>query len=391
MSLKSLTEKKNSLIAEAEAMLEVAETEVRGLNDEENSAYEAKIKEIEDLDRTIAKMEERAKAESVEVVENRNDEGEKEEMNQEERELRALAAYMRGQDCEELRAMTTSTSGAVIPTHLSGEIIRKLEEVAPLFAMVPKLTPVSGTLEILKETSIDKAGFVGESSNLELKDFSMGKVKLEQRRCGSAVELSQHLINDSGIDIVGYTKEILYRRLGYALDRAIISGEKADSFEGLNSAPEACKVETLANNAIAIEDFMNTLNAMHPTLQAGAVWVMSRELFNKVSLLKDGTGNFYLLRQLNVVTQKPEYKLLGCPIYISDAVEKDFSQGKKVAFLVNFNQALKGMVKKDAELKQISSDTANALKGTHTFTLDMYADVKIVDENAIKVLTVKSE
>ncbi len=393
MSIKSLVEKKNSLIAEAEAMLNVAETEVRGLNDEENSAYEAKLAEIENLDRTITQMEERAKAESVEVVENKEDEGEKRDMQNmtQENEIRALEAYMRGQDCEELRAMTTSTSGAVIPTHLSGEVIKKLEEVAPLFSMVPKLTPVSGYLEILKETDIEKAGFVGESTNLELKDFSMGKVKLEQRRCGSAVELSQHLINDSGIDIVGYTKEVLYRRLGYALDRAIVNGDKANSFEGLNQAPETCKVDTLSNSAVSIEDFINVLNAMHPSLQNGAVWVMSRELFNKVALLKDGVGNFYLMRQLNVVTQQPEYRLLGCPIFISDAVDKDMTANKKIAFLVNFGQALKGMVKKDMELKQISGDTANALKGTHTFTLDIYADVKIVQENAIKVLTVKSE
>lgn len=387
MSMKLLVEKKNALIAEAEAMLNVAETEVRGLNAEENSAYEAKIAEIKEIENTITKMEERNK--DLEVIEEKV-EGEERNMDVLQTELRGLEQYMRSQIGEEARAMTTTTTGAVVPTHLHGEVIKKLEEVAPLFSMVPKLTPVAGSLEILKETDIEKAGFVGESTNLELKDFSMGKVKLEQRRCGSAAELSQHLINDAGIDIVGYTKEVLYRRLGYALDRAMVNGTKADSFEGLNNAPAACEVKTMANGAIAIEDFINVLNAMHPSLQAGAVWVMSRELFNKVALLKDGTGNFYLLRQLNVVTGKPEYKLLGCPIYINDAVEKDLAtQDKKIAFLVNFAEAYKGMIKKDMELKHISGDTVNSLKGTHTFTLDIYADAKIVQEDAIRVLKVK--
>lgn len=388
MSLKSLVEKKNALIAEAEAMLNVAETEVRGLNAEEDSAYEAKLAEIKEIENTITKMEERNK--NLEVIEEKVEGEERNMDNVLETELRGLEQYMRSQIGEEARAMTTSTTGAVVPTHLHGEVIKKLEEVAPLFSMVPKLTPVAGSLEILKETDIEKAGFVGESTNLDLKDFTMGKVKLEQRRCGSAAELSQHLINDAGIDIVGYTKEVLYRRLGYALDRAMVNGLKADSFEGLNGAPVGCEVETTASDAIAIEDFMNVLNGMHPSLQAGAVWVMNRETFNKVSLLKDGVGNFYLLRQLNVVTQKPEYRLLGCPIYINDAVDKELTSGKKIAFLVNFAEAYKGMIKKDMELKHISGDTVNSLKGTHTFTLDIYADAKIVQEDAIRVLKVKA-
>lgn len=386
MSMKSLIEKKNSLIAEAEALLNNAQTELRGLNAEEDNAYAAKIAEIEKIEEKIAETEERSVGAEVEVIEN-TIKGENSMENVFETEVRGLEQYMRGQAGEEVRAMTTSTTGAVVPTHLHGEVIKQLDEVAPLFSMVPKLSPVAGHLEILKETAIEKAGFVGEAANLDIKDFSMGKVKLEQKRCGSAVELSQHLINDAGIDIVGYTKEVLYRRLGHALDRAIVDGNKTDSFEGLKSVGSDCEIETTAGDAVCIEDFMNVLNAMHPSLQTGAVWVMSRELFNKVALLKDGVGNFYLLRQLDVVTNKPVYRLLGMPIFINDAVE-EVASGNKIAYLVNFGAAYKGMIKKDMELKHISGDTANALKGTHTFTLDIYADAKIVQEEAIKALKI---
>lgn len=383
MSMKSLIEKKNALIAEAEAMINTAQTEIRGLNSEENIEYEAKIAEIEQIELKIKDAENRSKDAEVEVVKNEI-KGDNNMENVFETELRGLEQYMRGQIGEEARAMTVSSTGAVVPTHLHGEVIQKLEEVAPLFAMIPKLTPQSGYLEILKETGIDKAGFVGEGSNLDLRDFTMGKVKLEQRRCGSAVELSQHLINDAGIDIVAYTKDVLYRRLGHALDRAIVDGNKSDSFEGLKNVTGACEIET-ATAGVAIDDFMNVLNSMHPTLQAGAVWVMSRELFNKVALLKDGVGNFYMLRQLDVTTNKPVYRLLGCPIFINDAVEA-VEGGNKIAYLVNFGAAYKGMIKKEAELKHISGDTANALKGTHTFTLDIYADAKIVQEDAVRAL-----
>jgi len=392
MSIKKLIEKKNSLISEAESILDVCAEEVRALNTDENEAYEAKQKEIEDISKTIKLMEARAKdSAEVEVIETNI---EKEEVRMEEKnvnvnevEERALADYMRGIVTDEVRAMSTSTTGAVVPTHLYGEVVKKLEEVAPLFSMVPKLTPVAGSLEILKEKELGAAAFVGEATNLSLTDYTFEKVKLEQKRAGSAVELSQHLINDSGIDIVGYTKDILFRRLGYALDRCMVNGDGTAQFQGLDKAPEACKVATKSTK-LDIDDFMNVLNSMNPELQRDAVWVMSRDLFNAVALLKDATGNYYITRQLNVVDNKPQYRLLGAPIYINDAVDKSLSEAnKKICYLVNFAEAYKGMIKKNIELKQISGDTANALKGTQTFTLDMYADCKIVNEAAVRYLS----
>ena len=393
MSLKALVEKRNALLDEAKMILDKVETEVRALTTEEDSEYELKIREVEQINATIKKLEERAVEETTEEV---VDSAVEEERNMEKAdikdfEIRALDQLIRRKDGEELRtAIKTSTNGELVPTHLYPEVIQKLEEVAPLFSMVPKLTPQAGIIEIPRETGIGTAGFVGEMTDLTANAFTMDKVKLEQRRCGSAMEISQNIMNDAGIDVVSYAKDVLYRRLGYALDRNMINGSKTNDFEGLKLAPEQCNVKIGTNGVITIEDFINLLNALHPTRQTGAVWVMSRELFNAVSLLKDGNGNFYLLRQQNVVTGQPEYRLLNLPIYINDAVDKDFtSASKKVCYLVNFAEAYKGMSKKNMEIKQISGDTVQSLRGSHLLTLDIYADVKIVQPEAIRVLVTK--
>ena len=386
MSLKALVEKRNALLDEAKMILDKVETEVRGLTTEEDSEYELKIKEVaEEVTEEVVEETTEEVVDSA-VEEERN----MEKVDIKELELRGLDQLIRRREGEELRAITTGANGQVIPTHLYPEVIRKLEEVAPLFSMVPKLTPEAGIIEIPRETGIGTAGFVGEMTNLNVNDFTMDKVKLEQRRCGSAMEISQNIINDSGIDVVSYAKDILYRRLGYALDRNIINGNKTSEFEGLKSAPETCNVQIGTNGVVTIEDFINLLNSLHPTRQTGAVWVMSRELFNALSLLKDGNGNFYLLRQQNVVTGQPEYRLLNLPIYINDAVEGDFaSSSKKVCYLVNFAEAYKGMIKKNMEMKQISGDTVQSLRGSHLLTLDIYADVKIVQPEAIRVLVTR--
>ena len=291
---------------------------------------------------------------------------------------KALEGFIRTKECRDLN---TSNAGAVIPNSISEEIVEKLDETAPLFGRVRKLTPQSGKIEILKEKEIGQAGFFGEGEDLDISDFEFEKVKLEQRRAGTVIKMSQKLVNDSGIDIVDYANNLLVRRLAKTLDRAMILGTvEKEEFEGLVNAPVECEVAPLGGE-VGIDDYMNCLNAMHPTLQDKAIWVVSRTEFNKLSLLKDAIGNYYLTR--DIIDGKPQYRLFGCEVCVSD----DVAQVEGVqAFLVNVQEAFGGIIKKDMELKHINADTKNALRGSVTMILDVYADVKIKNEEAIRVL-----
>lgn len=385
MNIKALKEKRNAKNEELKQMLEVASDEIRGFNKEEDEKFSAIEQEIRELDSTIEKGE-RTNKETSKVV----DKEVRADVTDEEKEKRGMEQYIKGQDGEEVRAMVTSNNGAIIPTHLHKNVVKKLEEYAPLWSKIPKLTPVNGYLEILKEKDYGTAAFVGEMTNLTPNDFSFEKVKLEQRRCGSAVELSQHLINDSGINIVEYCTDALYRRMALILDKTVVQGVIGlGQFEGLMRVDESRYVENSAVGKYSIDDFMNVMNEMHPSLQSGAVWVMNRKLFNKVALLKDAVGNYYLTRQMNVVTNKPEYRLFGHEILINDAVDIPGTASNQIAYFVNFNEAYAGMIKKDIEFSHISGDTHNRMKGQHTFVLDMYCDAKIVRHEAISVLVEK--
>lgn len=385
-TVKAHVEKINALKQELREMLDNCTKEVRALNSDEKEMFDKKEQEIRELTETVRIIEERGKniVEKVEIRETEKVEDVR------ATEIRQMDAFIRKNEAE-LRAMNMTSGATLVPTHLYGEVIEKLEEVAPLFSMVQKLTPVNGFLEIMKEDNIGTAGFVGDMTDVSTSDFTVKKVKLEQRRCGSAIELSQHLVNDAGIDIVAYAKNLLIRRLGYALDRAMVNGLRASNqFEGLESAPASCEIETAENGVIAMDDFLGTLNSLHPTYQTNAVWVMSKELFNDVAMRKDAIGNYYMLRQLNVVTNKPEYSLFGAKIFINDAVQRP-EAGNKACFLVDFTNSHAGMIKKAVELRHISGDTKNALRGSHTLVIDMYADVCIKNEDAMRTIKVKSE
>ena len=330
--------------------------------------------------RTIEELSDQIRAIDIQLK-NFKTETRKVEVNNMDKNIeqrKALEGFIRTKECRDLN---TSNGGAIIPTSISEQIVEKLDETATLFGRVNKLTPVNGNLEILKEKNLGVATFIDENTDLDVSDFDFTKIKLEQRRCGSAILLSSKLINDSGINIVDYANDLLIRRLAKGLDKAMILGKVAsEQFEGLCNAPEECEVEPLGEE-VTIDDYMNTLNAMHPTLQDKAIWVMSRTEFNRLSLMKDKIGNYYLTR--DIIDGKPQYRLFNCEICVSD----DMAEVEDVqAYLVNVEEAYAGIIKKDMELKHINADTKTALRGSHLMVLDTYCDVKIKNEQAIRVL-----
>lgn len=358
-------------LKEQRAKLEKTKNILMNKSIENRSAKEQKtIDEMDDQIRAIDLKLDDLKRETRKVEVNNMDK------NMEQR--KALEGFIRTKECRDLNSFN---GGAVIPNSISEEIVEKLDETAPLFGRVRKLTPQSGKIEILKEKEVGQAGFFGEGEDLDISDFEFEKVKLEQRRAGTVIKMSQKLVNDSGIDIVDYANNLLVRRLAKTLDRAMVLGTvEKEEFEGLVNAPVECTVNPLSLE-ISIDDYMNCLNAMHPTLQEKAIWVMSRAEFNRISLKKDAIGNYYLTR--DIIDGKPQYRLFGCEVIVSD----DMAEVEGVqAYLVNVEEAFGGIIKKDMELKHINADTQNALRGSVTMLLDIYADVKIKNEQAIRVL-----
>lgn len=363
-NVKGLIEKKNSLITEMEKMIDSCDTEQRSMNSIELECYEAKEKEVQAIRKTIIELEKRAKENSTVTIFNAGVEVADTEIR------KAMLDVLEG------RALTYNGNGSLVPEHLHNQVVKALPEVAPLFAKCDILTPVSGTVRIAVEGNIGEASFVGEDEEVAVADLTHNFVELTQHRAGSAMEISQQLINDSGIDIVKYIQDVLFRRLGHALDRAMIIGDGVKGVQGLMNAPISCKVSAQSPDNISIDDLMYMIVSMKEVYAKGAVWVMNRNDFAKFAMMKDGAGHFFIVREKEV-DETLSYKLFGHEILVNDAADK--------IYLVSFANAYKGMVKKGANLVEIQ-DRTNALKGIKSFVMDIFVDAKIVQPEAIKYL-----
>lgn len=305
----------------------------------------------------------------------------------EERENRAFEQFLQGtmSDSEYRAVVTSATPGSLaVPTTLSKFIVEKLYEVAPLFSRTRGFQPVAGNLDILRESDLGTAGFIGEMTSVTPNDFTMTKVQLNQKRVATAIQLSQNLINDSGINIIDYATNILVRRMSMMIDRNVINGTKATQFEGLlGSTAVVDGVVSASNSAISIDELQKLVLSIHPDYVDGAVFVVSRNTFNLIATLKDGFGHYFLVR--DVASTGVSYTLFGQPVLINDAMP-DHAAGARSVLFGNFNEGYATMIKKGLSMKRITDDTTQALQGSQLILLDGYMDGKVLNEAAFKFL-----
>ena len=385
MNLKALKEELNSVKYAKKALLNNAITEVRSLEDSENEELRQLNDKIEELKSQIEKAEAELRSNSVEkIIENKGEI----KMDKKELELRAIENFIKnGVVEEEIRATNTSANNTAIqPTYIDSEIVRRLEEVAPVFAKARMFPSTAGELKIPREDAQNlwEMGFVGEDADVPEKAFKFDTITLKQVRVGACVKVTQQLLNDAEIDIVSYVVDMLARRLGATLDRHAIVGTGTDDLQGLATLTKAThKVEEVSATALNADVLLDAVHAMHPALLSGAEFYMNRKTYNALSKLKDGDGYYILKLEKSVAVEEPHYTVFGFRVNVTNDVPDN-----KVLF-VNVAQACATMVKKGAQLVRISNDTQNALRGTHTFVIDAYVDFKLRDPQAVVVVKIQ--
>ena len=346
-----------------------------------------KEKQLKELRAQLEALETEQRAAEANAVEVR---AEVPAVDEKEAELRGVEQFLKGDSMSpEVRALTTGNQAITIPTSLSNVIIEKLVEEAALFGRAKNFQPTSGTLEVLREQAIGGATFIGEQENAEVDNtLEFDKVVLEQRRAATAIELTQQLINDSGINIVNYATGVMTKRLAREMDKSVLKGDKTKKqFEGILTSPVAEVVKEIsfadASDADVLDALLDVTLSVHPDILDGAVFVVNRATFNRIAKIKDVNGNYQLVK--DVVNGKPAYRILGHQILIQDHMTGAGAGEVSVAF-VNFGVAYATMIKKGASMKRINADTKNALAGTELLLLDIYADGKILNEEAIKFI-----
>ena len=389
-NIKDLQEKRNKLFNEGKSLYSAEEgVETRSLSEEEKTHAKEIRDEIRSLDAQI-ETEKVSRVKNQDAIVEKRDAsenlGEKKDMNKEQ-EVRSMELYIRNETAsDEYRDLTASISagnatastpgngGVTIPKNVASDIIAKLGEQAPVFGLSKQLPSVVGSLTVPRQGSVESSSFTGELENLSQLKPQFETVDLTQKRVGSFIQLTEQLLNDSAVDIVSYSIDYLAASLGSALEKNILVGVPKGFSPVIGHIADENLVTFADVAAPTVEELIDITNAVNPSYLPGSVFVVSRPVYDIMSKLKDGDGQYLFFRGDTATAGHPTFA--GFPVYVSDSLKDNATS--QVIF-GNFTRGYSVMVKEGIALQMVSQDTTQVLAGGRLLAITGYMDGAVVD------------
>lgn len=374
--MKQLKNKREQLMAQLEEMVSTVETEVRSLNADEVAKFNEVKAEIENIDATIAMVEEKRAKEmgtEKELVEKRS----KDEM-----ERRALDAFFRGDDLTvEERAMLTTQSGnkATIPVTIAKGILKKLEEMCPVLERAKRFSS-KGTLRLINETTYGDAQVTDENNEFHDADATLAFVELGAFKITAQTKVSFELLANSEVDLNAYLTDVIIRRLAKEVNKQLVVGTGTKQATGLVQGTQICQVAS----DLTIADFIKIQTTCNPTYLENAFWVMNRQTFQHVAGLMDNMGRPYLTS--HVINEKIQYRLLGLEIVV-DMHMPAMADNAKAVVLANVGEGYSVNMLQDITLRHLTE--VGFTDGVEIFAGYIMMDGKITNQDAIVVAELK--
>ena len=304
------------------------EEEKRAFTEEENALFNELETTIKNIDSTLEKIkntrdmtEAKPEEENTEKTEEESEEEKKQ--SQEDAERRAFAAYIRSQALE-IRAtgdvnLTQGDNGAIIPTSIAKNIIKKIYDICPILEKSHKYN-VKGKLDIpyYDESSDSRItmAYQEEFKALTSKSGKFGSIELDGYLAGALAKIANSLINRTDFDLVSEVENIIAEAAALFMEHELLIGTNG-KIQGISKAKQ--KVTFAKANAITADELIDLQMTVKQRYQKNAMFVMHSDTLRALRKLKDNDGRYILTTDL---TAPFGYVLLGSPVYLSDNMPK---------------------------------------------------------------------
>lgn len=375
MNLKELIEKRNDLIDQIEELTKNVETEQRAFTEDEDTKVNELTKAVEDIDKTIERLE---RAKKLTKVDNKPEEAAGTE-SQQEMEVRAFAQFIRNERGTDSN-ITKDDNTAVIPKTIANKIVDKIKDISPLFRDAEKYN-VKGNLSIPYVDSANDnltVAYATEFTDLDAKSTKLLSVDLSGYLAGVLAKVSISLLNSTDIDLVNFVINKMAAAAADFIDKEIL--DPADPFHKITGLSNASQIIYAGSTSAITSDVIIRLkNALKSAFQSGAYFVMHPETLTAVQLLKDKNDRYLFNDEIQ---NGFSGTILGKPVYTSDQCPK-IGSGNNAIFYINPSQALAvKMVEESVQILREKYATQHAIGVVEWLELD----AKIQNEQAVAVL-----
>lgn len=317
--IKSQQEVRNNLIMQVRSIIDVAETEGRGLTAEDSQKIERIEADIRSADMAIevaTRNEERkveasvASAGFVPAAEVRSD-----------AELfRAMArGEVRGHEFPAEFRATLVPAAATVPVSFYDQVFGVARQVGPILNVADVITRSSGNdLRIPIYTAFSTAGSVAAGSAISESNPTFDSLLLQPTKAGFIVPVANELLADAGFDIASVIAEQAGNAIGTYINNSATTTLIAAAGSGVASGSATLQADALIDLAYSVDGAVRT---------AGAGYMAATSTLGAIRKLKDTAGNY--LYQVGV--GQPD-TFAGFPVYENPGMSAVGSGVKSVLF-----------------------------------------------------------
>lgn len=263
--------------------------------------------------------------------------------------------------------------------------------ISSLFKIIP--TEGKTTRQILSNEKFGvRATFVDEFEEIPYQDARLREATLKSKRIGTAVEISEELVNNANVDIEEYLKQVFTDRIFDEVENQMIStgtenGTEPKSIQKLT--PTANRVgNTQEGQALSFEDVMQSYTSFtsNPKNKKNAFWIISKDA---VFSVVDINGN-EKLSFINI-PEGADATLLGLPVYRKKIgiAKTPTSSERGVAYIIANREAY-GISMTNIRFARIKGDVKQQMRNAHVYIGESYVDGKLINPFA-KISTIFAE
>jgi HK97 family phage major capsid protein len=321
--VKSQIDVRNNLIAQAREVLNIAETEARGLSAEESE----KIARIEaDIDQRDAAID---TARKLTERENRAYEAAAtlnttvEESRQSESDiLRSIAmGEIRGGHEFKSEKRTLTSSDNTVPKSFYDQVFQVARLAGPMLDLGEIISTTTGeNLTIPTLTARSTATIKGEGVQISDSEPTFSSITLGAFKYSFLIPVANELLNDAGFDLSALIAEQAGNSVGFAVNTDLTNGTGTVQPTGvMTAASSAVTGGTGVSGAPTYENVLDLVYALdgQARLLPGVGFITAKSGLAALRKIKDGDGRFIWTEG---GTQGQPANLLGYPVYENPAV-----------------------------------------------------------------------
>jgi HK97 family phage major capsid protein len=320
---------------QAKAIIDVATAEKRDLSVEEEQTYSRLNDELNERAATIAKLREdetrelRMDAATREIADQVRPVASA-PVNEDVAMIRSLIkGELRSASFERRDVLKTST-GSPVPTSFYNQVIMKARMIAPVLATSTVLNTAGGeNLQIPRLSTYSVGTVNSEAATMGESDPAFSAfITLGAFKYGFLTQVSQELLEDSGVDMLSFLADQVGNALGFAVGSALTVGTGTLEPTGIVTASAVGGTSGTATGFTAdnLIDLLYSLDGS-ARMMPSVGFMMTGQSIGRVRKLKDTAGNFVF--QPSLALDSPD-TLLGKALFENPSMAEATTGNKSV-------------------------------------------------------------